>query len=470
MDKDNSIVKLEDFFDFNSQEPINRLAYTEADLEYKVKVIKKMQELGMKITIDKAGNICGTIALGENPTKTIAIGSHTDSVYNGGQYDGPVGVISALQTAEKIIERKNCNGILKVAIYACEESSRFGNACVGSKFLNKKLSEDDFEKYFDKKAKEERGEIITLKSEIEKARKYLKENVEGIEEVERIFEEVDYSLEAHIEQYQSLDKKAKKTGKPTIGIIDSVGSAFRLQYTVKGEPNHSGSTPMKKRRNPADTVGYIGLKVWKLGKRWEKQGLGRASQLIIGTIDDQGSLNQIAPGARGAIDFRLIGENTSENALDEFKRIKEKAEKKFKTEVTEETISKGLPAITSKKLNSKIADICEKLNINYHIMASYPGQDTGYIPARKKTMIFIPSTEGSHNPKESTTRASIEDATQIFINLTEDLLKQKEMDKYKVNQDYFYKKDKDNKTKQQNEDKKKEQKKKTKVKDIGEGR
>lgn len=107
MDRDNSIVKLEDFFDFNSQEPINRLAYTEADLEYKVKVIKKMQELGMKITIDKAGNICGTIALGENPTKTIAIGSHTDSVYNGGQYDGPVGVISALQTAEKIIERKD---------------------------------------------------------------------------------------------------------------------------------------------------------------------------------------------------------------------------------------------------------------------------------------------------------------------------------------------------------------------------
>lgn len=478
MDKDNTIVKLEDFFDFNSQEPINRLAYTEADLEYKVKVIKKMQELGMQITMDKAGNICGTIELGENPTKTIAIGSHTDSVHNGGQYDGPVGVIAALQTAEKIIESKNCNGILKVAIYACEESTRFGNACVGSKFLSKKLSEDDFENIVDQDAKE-----ITLKSEIEKAKEYLKEYVEGIEEVERIFEEVDYSLEAHIEQYESLDKKSKKTGKPTIGIIDSVGSAFRLQYIVEGEPNHSGSTPMKKRRNPADTVGYIGLQVRKLGKRWEKERVGRASQLIIGTIDDKGSLNQIAPRARGAIDFRLIGENTSENALDEFKKIKAKAEKKFKTNVTEETISKGLPAITSKKLNSKIADICEKLNINYHIMASYPGQDTGYIPARKKTMIFIPSTEGSHNPKESTTKEAIEEATQIFINLTEDLLKQKEIDKYKVNIDDLTKKDKDkdteskqknkdkeNKSKQQNGDKRKEQKKKTEIRDTGEGR
>lgn len=486
MDTDNTIVKLEDFFDFNSQKPINRLAYTEADLEYKVKVIKKMQELGMKIDIDKAGNICGTIALGENPTKTIAIGSHTDSVYDGGQYDGPVGVISALKTAEEIIKRKNCNGILKVAIYACEESSRFGNACVGSKYLSKKLSQDDFEKYIDKKVAKETGQEITLKSEIEKAREYLKGHVEGIEEVERIFEEVDYSLEVHIEQYESLDKKVKKAGKPTIGIIDSVGSAFRLQYNVKGEPNHSGSTPMKKRRNPADTVSYIGLKVWKLGKRWEKEGLGRASQLIIGTIDDKGSLNQIAPGARGSIDFRLIGQNTPENALEEFNKIKTKAEKKFKTHVTEETISKGLPAITSKKLNSKIADICEELNINYHIMASYPGQDTGYIPARKKTMIFIPSTEGSHNPKESTTREAIEESINIFINLTEDLLKQKEMDrKYKVNPNYFNKKDeekdnelkhknkdKDNKSNQQNKykGKDKEQKKKAKVKDAGEGR
>ncbi len=454
MKEDARKVELDDFFNFNSKEAINRLAYTEADLEYKVKVIEKMQELGMKITIDKAGNICGTIKLGNNPTKTFAMGSHTDSVYDGGQYDGPVGVMVALQTAEEMIKRKNCNGIIKVAIYACEESSRFGNACVGSKYLSKKLSEDDFEKYVDKKAQAQRGEIITLKSEIENARKYLKEHVKGIEEVERIFDEVDYSLEAHIEQYESLDKKAKKTGKPTIGIIDSVGSSLRLRYTVKGEPNHSGSTPMKKRHNPADTVGYIGLKVRKLGKKWEKEGLGRASQLIIGTIDDKGSLNQIAPSARGAIDFRLIGENTSENALEEFKKIKEKAYNKFKTEITEETISTGIPAITSKKLNSKISDICERLDINYHMMASYPGQDTGYIPARKKTMIFIPSTEGSHNPNESTTRESIENATQIFINLAQDLLKQKDIDKFKVNVEEFNKKEKDCKEKNKNQESK----------------
>lgn len=48
-----SKVRLEDFFDFNSQEPINRLAYTKEDMDYKIKVIEKMQELGMQITIDR---------------------------------------------------------------------------------------------------------------------------------------------------------------------------------------------------------------------------------------------------------------------------------------------------------------------------------------------------------------------------------------------------------------------------------
>lgn len=57
-----NIVRLEDFFDFNSKEPINRLAYTEEDMDYKIKIIKKMQELGMTITTDKVGNICGSIS------------------------------------------------------------------------------------------------------------------------------------------------------------------------------------------------------------------------------------------------------------------------------------------------------------------------------------------------------------------------------------------------------------------------
>ena len=130
-------VNLDEFFDFGVKKPINRLAYSQEDINYKIKVIKKMQEMGMTITMDKIGNICGKLEFGPNPSeKTIAIGSHTDSVYNGGQYDGPLGVVNGLMVADKLKQSKDFNGTLLVCIYQCEESSRFGNACLGSKYLS----------------------------------------------------------------------------------------------------------------------------------------------------------------------------------------------------------------------------------------------------------------------------------------------------------------------------------------------
>lgn len=425
------MIKLEDFFDFNSKEPINRLGYTEDDMKYKIKIIEKMKALGMQITLDKAGNICGTISIGNHPQKTIAIGSHTDSVYNGGQFDGPVGVVVGLQTAESLIKSKKCTGIIKVPIYACEESSRFGNACLGSKYLNGTITEEDFSSIVDQNALKQ-GKTITLQEAINFANSYLKEHVDDIQEVDKIFDTVDYSLEAHIEQYDSLKKAYKKNKQDTIGIINSIGSAVRIKYDVEGQANHTGSTPMKKRKNAVDATAFIGKKVRKLGKRYEKQGLGRASQVEINTPGHNGSFNQIPNQANGLIDFRLQGENTPEAVLEDFKNIKQQVETKTKTKITPKVVSKGAPVVTSKELNQKLTQICEQKGIQSIEMPSYPGQDTGYIPAKQKTMIFIPSTGGSHNPEEHTKKKFIQPATTLFTQLSKELLEERFRDAQKV--------------------------------------
>lgn len=420
-----NVVKLEDFFDFNSKEPINRLAYTKEDIDYKIKIIKKMQELGMTITTDKVGNICGSISVGNNPKKTLAIGSHTDSVYDGGQFDGSVGVIVALQTAEELLKSKNWTGTLKICIYSCEESSRFGNACVGSKYLNGNITENDFDKIVDQSNK-----TTTLKNSIISAKKYLHEHIDGVQEVDKIFDCVDYSLEAHTEQYQSLIKANKS--KPIIGIINSVGSAVRVEYSVKGKSGHTGSTPMNKRKNAVDAVSFIGTKIIKLGKKYEKNGLGRTTHIEVSNLDGKVSFNQIPKVAGGSIDFRLIGENTPDKVLNDFDKIVKKVKKKTKTKIEYEVVSKGTPIITDSNLNSSIADVCDQNNIPHIDMVSYPGQDTGYIPAKAKTMIFIPSTGGSHNPKESTKKEFIETATRVFTDLSHTLLLEKFKDTQKV--------------------------------------
>ena len=420
-------VNLDDFFNFGNTEPINRLAYTQEDIDYKLKVIRKMKEMGMTITIDKIGNICGKREYGPNPgEKTIAIGSHTDSVYNGGQYDGPLGVVNGLMVADRLKQSKEFNGTLLVCIYQCEESSRFGNACLGSKYLAGKISEDDFNTIFDQKALEDKKNM-SLSDCISEYSSKIQNQIPEIQVVDKIFEKVNYSLESHIEQYETLAKLFKKKKEPVIGIVTSVGSAVRIRYNVEGKSDHTGSTPMRKRRNPLDVTSDFQKAIRKYGKNIEKKGLGRASQVQISTPGHNSSFNQIPKFAEGEIDIRLLGENTPEKAIEAFENIIQKTLSKKRCEgikISYDILSQGTSIITNSSLNSQLEENADRLNIPYILMPSYAGQDTGFIPADAKTMIFCPSTGGSHNPEESTTRKCIEYSALVLEDTCKQLLRQ----------------------------------------------
>lgn len=136
------MTNLKDFFEIDTNDvpvkkPINRNAYTLEDLKYKLKWIKAGQELGGEVTMDEMCNFCITLPGKVRTDKSVICLSHTDSVDNGGQFDGPLGVYAAFKTAEDIVKSGKQNAInYKMVICACEESTRFeGIACLGSKFL-----------------------------------------------------------------------------------------------------------------------------------------------------------------------------------------------------------------------------------------------------------------------------------------------------------------------------------------------
>ena len=168
-----SLINLDDFFEFGNQAPINRIAYTKEDTKFKLKCIKAMQDLGREISIDYAGNICGTLKGDIAKGRTFVMGSHTDSVFDGGQFDGPVGVYMALKAVEDF---KNSNaeqqGDLKVVIYACEESSRFSKACLGSHYLSGELSLEQLASLKDKQG-------MTFEKAVAEYRKYLLSNAKA---------------------------------------------------------------------------------------------------------------------------------------------------------------------------------------------------------------------------------------------------------------------------------------------------
>ncbi|OQY20636.1 MAG: Zn-dependent hydrolase, partial [Desulfobacteraceae bacterium 4572_35.1] len=129
---------------------VSRIAFSKADHEARNYLIDKMRQANLQVSIDPAGNIRG-LRNGSNPSlPAVMIGSHLDSVPQGGHYDGVVGVLAALE----VIRALDDSGIktlrsVEIVNFAAEESSRFGMATIGSKAITGKLSIDKMKEFRD---------------------------------------------------------------------------------------------------------------------------------------------------------------------------------------------------------------------------------------------------------------------------------------------------------------------------------
>ena len=320
-----NIIKLDNFFNL-ANEPINRIAYTEEDAKYKLNVMKYMKELGMKITIDDVGNICGTLPGKYEKNKNFVLGSHTDSVIDGGEFDGPVGVYMALKSIENFKDSgQNQYGNLKAIIYACEESTRFKTACLGSYYLSRKLPYEKISKLVDKDNINFNDAIAEYKDYIFSHLADYNLDISDIELVDYVVdqEEISEAIEAHIEQANTLIDSSFSIGgvnsivKPLRGSIKVDGKnsivtsaqiitdlneialqeskkdkneMYRitvpefntlsnhntktinsnndnlLKITAKGESNHSGATPMNCRKDAVVSLSNLILELDKIQK------------------------------------------------------------------------------------------------------------------------------------------------------------------------------------------------------------
>ncbi len=116
----------------NPQGGVSRVAYTDADLAARQYVIGLMQDAGLKVSIDTAGNLVGERAGSDAALKPVVIGSHIDSVPEGGNYDGDVGSLGAIEVAQILNERRvSLRHPLQVIIFENEEGVMLGSSAIG---------------------------------------------------------------------------------------------------------------------------------------------------------------------------------------------------------------------------------------------------------------------------------------------------------------------------------------------------
>jgi amidase, hydantoinase/carbamoylase family len=388
----------------NVGDGINRLAFTDADWAGRQYIVDRMIDAGLTVEADGFGNVIGYKA-GKNPDlPVVMVGSHTDSVPNGGNYDGVVGVLSAIEAVRSMTEDNvEHDHTIAVVDFMCEESSRFGAATLGSKAMRGELTLDDLHRLVDKKG-------ISIYEALQSRNL----NPDGIETMEYT-RPVKAFTEIHIEQGKVLEHEQKK-----IGIVTGIAAPERFYVTIRGNADHSGATPMNLRHDALCGASKIILGIEEIAFMQEEPP-------VVGTVGVvevvPGAMNVIPGAVKLGVDIRSISKVARDSVVTLIKEFIDVICEKRGLSYTIEPIAQDHPVAMHPAMIREIEGAVKAVDVEYMTMPSGAGHDAMHWADVVPTgMIFIPCREGiSHNPAEYTEMDDIVTGAEVLDKVLRNL-------------------------------------------------
>lgn len=371
---------------------VTRLAFSEADHQARQYLIMLMQELGLAVHVDAAGNIIGRYEPAGIQTHTPAVvtGSHLDTVPAGGKYDGVLGVICGLAAVKSLKERTDIKHPLEVVIFAAEESSRFNFATMGSKAMAGMASISSWKRIADQEGISFASELANLGLQIEHIGSAVRPN-----------NSIKAFIELHIEQGRILEQ-----GRVNIGIVDKVSSPTRLKITVTGAAGHSGGARIQDRQDALVSAAMIVLAVRNIAADYEYQG-AVATVTILKT--HPGTINVIPGQVEMWVDIRGTEHSSIIEILQELKDTVSTIADDNDTPVAIEVLASEKPVVLDYTITKTIESVCQKLKLTSLRLDSRSGHDAmNMAHIAPAGLIFVPCKEGvSHNSSEHVTTEAI---------------------------------------------------------------
>lgn len=386
---------------------INRLAYTKEEQDALSYLTKIALDNKLSVKKDSIGNLFIKRKGINDFLPVVAMGSHIDSVYNGGKYDGTIGVIAGLEVLLSLNEYSiKTKHSIELIVFACEESARFGTATIGSKAMTGNIKKSELLSLKDKNN-------VSFKDALHKVGL----NLQEIDSVRRKKSEFSSFIELHIEQGPILEQN-----DIDIGIVTGVSAPTRFKVTILGESSHSGSTPMNFRKDALTGAAEIILRLEDIAKK--EAHLGTVSTIGVTNVYP-GAMNVVPGQVELLVDIRSINAQSKMRVVNQFSReINEICTgRNLISEI--ELLSDEIPTLLDKNIIEKTKNICESFDYSYKKMPSGAGHDAMNMASFCKTgMIFIPSEDGlSHNPKEFTKMSEIEKGAKVLYELIVKLAK-----------------------------------------------
>jgi N-carbamoyl-L-amino-acid hydrolase len=370
-----------------------RVAFSNGDIEGRNWLFDLLKKAGLETTRDEAGNIIGR-RKGKNPLlKPIAFGSHIDMVPDGGNFDGTLGSLSALEVIEVLNEQKLVtNHPLEVIIFADEEGSMVGSKAIAGILTPEIL-----------KGKSHSGHTIS------EGVRAIGGNPELIQNCKRNKGDIHAFLELHIEQGGILEHENLQ-----IGVVEGIVGIEHWEVTIEGFANHAGTTPMNIREDALLAASKLVIAVNE----------------VINSIKGNhvGTIGKIAafPGAYNVIPGRVtLGLEIRDLSVEKIELLFAEIEKRAaaiannsKTKISfEHQPSVSKPALTDRSLQQIINRAALSLSLTTKFIQSGAGHDSQNIaPIAPVAMIFVPSVGGiSHSPKEFTKTTDMTNGANVLL-------------------------------------------------------
>ena len=373
----------------SSHGAVTRLVFSVKELRSRQLLIHLMRQAGLKIHIDAIGNIFGRLD-GANPkAPAVLAGSHLDTVIHGGKYDGPVGVIGALEAVRTIRENNIAfRSPLEVVCFVGEESSRFGFSTLGSSLVAGEVRPKDLTNAVDQQGTK-LADVLASLGISRRNLSAIKRNPNGLKAY----------LELHIEQGPILEAKKKR-----IGLVTAIAAPSRFRVVFIGQADHSGTTPMEMRKDALVASAQLIEYVEKTCRKFSSMAKGR----VVGTVGamriEPGVINAVPGKAELSVDIRGITTRSKDRVATMVKQEAGAIARARGIGVEILPIREEHPVALDKRLLRVTKDICDERGLDYEIMPSGAGHDAMQMAKITPAgMIFVPSTRGiSHNPLEWT--------------------------------------------------------------------
>ncbi|MFC4437329.1 MULTISPECIES: M20 family metallo-hydrolase [Natrialbaceae] len=382
------------------------LAGTEANRAARDRFVDRCEATDLSVEVDAVGNIAATWtppSAGPDAAP-VAVGSHLDSVPEGGIFDGPLGVYGALEAVRTLRnEGFEPDRPIAVVCFTEEEGSRFGGGMLGSAVATGQRGVDDALALTD-------GEGTTLEDALA--------GIEYRGEGRLDASAWDAFLELHVEQ----DTRLESAGVP-VGVVTTITGISQSTARIVGEANHAGATPMNERRDALAAASELILDLERAGREHAVAGENTAVA-TVGGCDVRPNATNVVPGtAELGVDVRDVEYETMTTILE---RAERRLDRIGDERGVETSFSRDLelePAPMSDRCRRAFDAGASDADVEALSMHSGAAHDAMRVSrVTDAGLLFAPSRDGiSHNPREWTDWEDCTTATRVLAGAVAEL-------------------------------------------------